>query len=145
MGNLSRSRLQIRRIQVILVRYTAPADGILFRLLVVREKPDGNAWLEYWNGLTAGTIEGLAADIKITFAEIFPFPHIMDALRNRIDGITNDSQCRELIEFIETRPIAEYENSGRAWLEKFLIENTNRAFELLPQNGGKFHTYEESE
>ncbi|KAF4676692.1 hypothetical protein FOZ60_000568, partial [Perkinsus olseni] len=77
-----------------------------FKSVEYREKPDGNAWLEYWNGLTAGTIEGSADDIKITFAEVFPFPDIMDDLKKRIDGITNDRQCRELIEFIETRPIA---------------------------------------
>ncbi|KAF4677339.1 hypothetical protein FOZ60_017441, partial [Perkinsus olseni] len=76
-----------------------------FKSVEYREKPDGNAWLEYWNGEIAGTIEGSADDIKITFAEVFPFPDIMDDLKKGIDGITNDSQCRELIEFIETRPI----------------------------------------
>ncbi|KAF4739926.1 hypothetical protein FOZ62_026068 [Perkinsus olseni] len=61
-----------------------------FKSVEYREKPDGNAWLEYWNGEIAGTIEGSADDIKITFAEVFPFPDIMDDLKKGIDGITND-------------------------------------------------------
>ncbi|KAF4682644.1 hypothetical protein FOZ63_027507 [Perkinsus olseni] len=112
-----------------------------FKSVEYREKPDGNAWLQYWKGPTAGTIEGSTEDIKRTFAEILPFTHIMKTLKNRIDGITNDGQCRELIDFIETHPTAEYKESGRAWLEKFLIDKEDRAFELLQQHGGEIYTY----
>ncbi|KAF4648423.1 hypothetical protein FOZ61_002712, partial [Perkinsus olseni] len=76
-----------------------------------REKPNGNAWLQYSNGPAAGTIKGSAGYIKSTFAEIFPFAHIMDELKKRIDDVMNGRQCRELLEFIETRPKVEYENS----------------------------------
>ncbi|KAF4698083.1 hypothetical protein FOZ63_027736 [Perkinsus olseni] len=109
-----------------------------------REEPNGNASLQYSNGPAAGTIKGLAGDIKSTFAEIFPFAHIIDELKKRIDGVMNDSQCRELIEFIETRPMVEYKNSGRAWLEKFLIEKKDRAIELLESSGAEILRYEES-
>ncbi|KAF4680516.1 hypothetical protein FOZ63_009831 [Perkinsus olseni] len=109
-----------------------------------REKPNGNALLHYSNGPAAGTIKASAGYIKSTFAEIFPIAHIIDELKKRIDGVMNDSQCRELIEFIETRPEVEYENSGRAWLEKFLIEKKDRAIELLEQNGAEISRYEES-
>ncbi|KAF4710290.1 hypothetical protein FOZ62_005344, partial [Perkinsus olseni] len=120
------------------------AQYILFEIgmessVIYKMKPGGRAGLEYWRedqvALSGYEVEGPTEDIRRKYSKFIPFDHVEDMVAQKFEAGMNKSQCLWLVNHIETKPAAGYEEWGRGWLKKFLEDNREEALERLRKEG----------
>ncbi|KAF4651179.1 hypothetical protein FOL46_000450, partial [Perkinsus olseni] len=120
------------------------AQYILFQIgmessVIYQMKPGGRAGLEYWRedqvALSGYEVEGPTEDIKRKYSKFIPFDHVEDIVVQKFEAGMNKTQCLELVNHIEAKPAAGYEEWGRGWLKQFVEDNREEAMEKLRKEG----------
>ncbi|KAF4685829.1 hypothetical protein FOZ60_006065 [Perkinsus olseni] len=128
------------------VRYVLRGDGTGSSVQyhwMERGPREGTAELEYWHedkvSLSGYEVEGPIEDIKRKYSKFNPFDHVEDIVVQKFKAGMNKSRCLELVNHIETKPAAGYEEWGRGWLKQFVEDNREEAMEKLRKEGKKVY------